>query len=55
MDVVGDIDGDGTLEILVQTFDHGMNVFNVPGSQTNCVLWPTARGGRLRKGQPDNY
>ena len=50
---VGDIDGDGTLEVFVQTFDHGMDVFNVPGSATNCVLWGTARGGPLRMGQPN--
>jgi hypothetical protein len=48
---VGDVDGDGQLEILVQTFDHGLDVFTVPGSGTNCVVWPTARGGPLRMGQ----
>jgi hypothetical protein len=49
---VGDLDGDGQLEVFVQTFDHGMDVFRVPGSSTNCVLWPTARGGPLRTGSP---
>ncbi len=48
---VGDLDGDGALEIFVQTFDHGMDVFKVPGSGTDCVLWATARGGPLRTGQ----
>jgi hypothetical protein len=48
---VGDLDGDGQLEIFVQTFDHGLDVFTVPGSGTNCVLWPTARGGPWRTGQ----
>lgn len=48
---VGDLDGDGQLEIFVQTFDHGMDVYSVPGSGTNCLLWPTARGGPLRTGQ----
>jgi hypothetical protein len=48
---VGDLDGDGQLEILVQTFDHGLDVFTVPGSGTNCLLWPTARGGPWRMGQ----
>ena len=47
---VGDLDGDGELEIFVQTFDHGMDAFKVPGSGTDCVLWGTARGGRLRTG-----
>ncbi|MCP4674098.1 MAG: VCBS repeat-containing protein [Deltaproteobacteria bacterium] len=48
---VGDLDGDGQLEIFVQTFEHGMDVFTVPGSSTNCVLWSTARGGPLRTGR----
>lgn len=48
---VGDLDGDGELEILVQTFDHGLDVFTVPGSGKNCLLWANARGGLLRKGQ----
>jgi len=50
---VGDLDGDGQLEIFVQTFEHGMDVFTVPGSSENCLLWPTARGGALRMGQPN--
>ena len=47
---IGDLDGDGQLEILVQTFDHRLDVFRVPGSADNWVLWPTARGGPLRTG-----
>jgi hypothetical protein len=47
---VGDLDGNGTLEIFVQTFDHGMDMFTVPGSAENCVLWGTARGGPRRTG-----
>jgi hypothetical protein len=50
---VGDLDGDGQLEIFVQTFEHGMDVFTVPGSAANCVPWPTGRGGPLRMGQPN--
>jgi hypothetical protein len=50
---VYDLDGDGQLEIFVQTFDHGMDVFTVPGSACNCTPWPTARGGPLRMGQPN--
>ena len=49
---VGDLDGDGQLEILVQTFDHGLDVFTVPGSGTNCIVWSSARGGPLRTGRP---
>jgi hypothetical protein len=48
---VYDLDGDGQLEIFVQTFDHGMDVFTVPGSAANCALWSTARGGPRRTGQ----
>jgi hypothetical protein len=51
---VYDLDGDGRLEIFVQTFDHGMDVFTVPGSAGNCMPWPTARGGPLRMGQPNS-
>jgi len=47
---IGDVDGDGQLEILVQTFDHGLDVFTVPGSSANCLLWATARGGPQRTG-----
>lgn len=50
---VGDLDGDGQLEIFVQTFDHGMDIFTVSGSASNCMPWPTARGGPLRMGQPN--
>jgi hypothetical protein len=50
---VGDLDGDGVLEVFVQTFDHAMDVFKIPGSADNCMLWPTARGGPLRMGQPN--
>ncbi|MBI5580253.1 MAG: VCBS repeat-containing protein [Deltaproteobacteria bacterium] len=49
---VYDLNGDGQLEVFVQTFEHGMDVFTVPGSACNCMPWPTARGGPLRMGQP---
>ena len=52
---VGDLDGDGQLEIFAQTFDHGMDIFTVPGSAGNCILWTTARGGPLRMGQPNDH
>ncbi len=51
---VGDLEGDGQLEIFVPTFDHGMDIFTVPGSDDNCLLWATARGGPLRMGQPND-
>jgi hypothetical protein len=47
---IGDVDGDGRLEVVLTTFDHGIDVFRVPGSGTNCLLWPTARGNLLRNG-----
>jgi len=50
---VADLDGDGQLEILVQTFDHGLDVYKVQGSGTGCQLWPTSRGGPLRMGAPN--
>jgi hypothetical protein len=50
---VADLDGDGQLEVFVQTFEHGMDVFTIPGSADNCVLWGTARGGPLRMGLPN--
>jgi hypothetical protein len=51
---VYDLNGDGQLEIFVQTFEHGMDVFTVPGSAGNYMPWPTARGGPLRMGQPSS-
>jgi hypothetical protein len=47
---IADLDGDGQLEILVVTFDHGMDIFTVPGSGTSCMPWSTGRGNLLRNG-----
>jgi hypothetical protein len=47
---IADLDGDGTLEIVVTTFDHGLDVYTVPGSGGACLLWPTGRGSYLRSG-----
>jgi hypothetical protein len=47
---IGDLDGDGRLEIVVSTFDHGIDVFRVPGSGTKSLPWPTGRGDLLRNG-----
>lgn len=47
---IGDLDGDGQLEIVTQAFYSKLDVFTVPGSGTNCLLWSTARGGPLRNG-----
>jgi hypothetical protein len=48
---VADLDGDGTLEIVLLTFDHGVDIYTVPGSGTQCLPWPTGRGNLLRNGQ----
>ena len=31
-------------------FDHGLDVFTVPGSGVACTPWPTGRGSYLRNG-----
>jgi len=49
---VMDLNGDGALEIIVQTFGVGCFVYTVPGSAENQLLWPTARGNYLREGRP---
>jgi len=47
---IGDLTGDGTLEVVLTTFDHGIDVYTVPGSGTGCLPWPTGRGNPLRNG-----
>ena len=47
-----DLNGDGTVEIVVQTFGAGCFVFTVPGSAENNLLWPTGRSNYLRDGRP---
>jgi hypothetical protein len=47
---IADLDGDGALEIVTSSFDHGLDVFTVPGSGTACLSWPTGRGSTLRAG-----
>jgi len=49
---VMDLDGDGDLEIIAQTFGAGCFVYSVPGSAENLLLWPTGRGNYLRNGRP---
>lgn len=48
---VMDVNGDGNLEILVQTFGAGLFIYSVPDSSENLQLWPTARGNFLRDGR----
>ncbi len=52
---LADVDGDGTIEIVVSLKDaedkkESVIVFSVPGSADNCLLWPTGRGNLLRNG-----
>ena len=52
---IADVDGDGTLEILLSMKDGGgaggsVQVLTVPGSSPNCLPWPTGRGNLLRSG-----
>lgn len=47
---IADIDADGRLEIVLNSIDHGLDVFRVAGSAPGCLPWPTGRGGLLRSG-----
>ncbi|MEZ5092999.1 FG-GAP repeat domain-containing protein [Nocardioides sp.] len=47
---IADLGGNGTLEIVLTTIDHGIDVYTVPGSGTACLPWPTGRGNPLRNG-----
>jgi hypothetical protein len=47
---IGDLTGNGTLEIVLTTIDHGIDVYTVPGSGSGCLPWPTGRGSLLRNG-----
>jgi hypothetical protein len=49
---VMDLNGDGNLEIVAQTFGAGCFVYTVPDSAENLLLWPTGRGNYLRDGRP---
>jgi hypothetical protein len=52
---IADVDGNGTLEIVVSLKDgedrmRSALVYTVPGSSPNCLLWSTGRGNLLRNG-----
>jgi hypothetical protein len=53
---IADLDSDGHLEIIVSLKDQvgggssGVQIYDVPGSSDNCVMWGTGRGGLLRRG-----
>lgn len=51
-----DCDGDGRLEIIISLKDSlggglgGVQIWNLSGSASNCVMWGTGRGGMCRQG-----
>ncbi len=53
---VADLDGDGQLELVISLKDTlgggkgGVQIWELPGSGDNCVLWGTGRGGLTRQG-----
>ena len=53
---IADIDGDAELEMVISLKDTlgsgqgGVQIWDLPGSAPNCVLWGTGRGGLLRQG-----
>ncbi|MBA3461801.1 MAG: VCBS repeat-containing protein [Deltaproteobacteria bacterium] len=52
---IADVDADGDLDIVVSLKDavdrtKSVLVYEVPGSMTNCLLWPTGRGNLRRDG-----
>jgi hypothetical protein len=49
---IADLDGNGTLEIVTTSIDHGLDIWTVPGSTGGSAPWPTARGSLLRSGSP---
>ena len=51
---IADLDGDRRLEIVVSTFDHGLDVYRVPRSPPGRLLaaWPTGRGNLRSRSPP---
>ena len=48
---IGDLTGNGTLEIVLTTFDHGVDVYTVPGSGTGRL----ALADRARQPAPQRH
>lgn len=55
---VADVDGDQQPELVISLKDTlggssgGVQIWDLPGARTNCLAWPTGRGGYLRQGRP---
>jgi hypothetical protein len=47
---LADIDGDGELEVIVNTVDAGVVAYDLPGTRYAHTLWPTGRGSYRRAG-----
>jgi hypothetical protein len=52
---IADLEGDGQLELVVALKDaedrvESARLYTVPGSSSNCLLWPTGRANLLRNG-----
>ena len=47
---LADIDGDGELEVIVNTVDAGVVAYDLPGTRDAHTVWPTGRGGYRRSG-----
>ncbi|MHC1742775.1 MAG: FG-GAP-like repeat-containing protein [Syntrophobacteraceae bacterium] len=47
---LGDIDGDGELEVVLNTAHSGFVAYDLPGASNARVLWGTGRGSYLRDG-----
>jgi hypothetical protein len=50
---LGDIDGDRGLEVVLQTSSAGVVAFDLPGTDSVRVAWPTGRGSYRRDGVAD--
>jgi hypothetical protein len=47
---LGDVDGDGELEVVINTAGSGVVVYDLPGTRNARVLWGTGRGSFQRDG-----
>jgi len=47
---LADLDGDGELDVVIQTVDAGVVAYDLPGTRYAHTLWPTGRGSYQRAG-----